>query len=93
MNVGDIRSNSTPPPQTRHVPKSGVKPDAAHEHGKSSTVGRGADEANEVFSTDETKYFEGLFPDSIQEIRSYATYRKEGDTPPAVLGSLIDRKG
>jgi hypothetical protein len=93
MNIGEIRTTSTPLPQTRQAPKSAASPDAAREKKDSLAVNHGTGEANEAFSAAETKFFESLFPQSAKEIRSYATYRKEGDPPPAVLGSIIDRKG
>jgi hypothetical protein len=92
MNIGEIRPTPDPMPQTRHNPKASANPEAARGN-DSSAAGSGIGEANEVFSADETEYFEGLFPLSATEIRSYATYRKEGKAPPAVLGSIIDRKG
>ena len=54
-----------------------------------SSAGGGTD----VFNAAETEYFASLYPQSASEIRSYATYRKKGEAPPAVLGTSIDRKG
>jgi hypothetical protein len=83
MTISEIRPN-TPPPQQAKNPGQPRAADTAQ-----NSAGEGAD----VFNAAETEYFATLYPQAASEIRSYATYRKEGEASPAVLGSRIDRKG
>jgi hypothetical protein len=40
----------------------------------------------------ERDYFEQLFPDAADEVRTYNPFRRD-NTAPARVGTLIDRKG
>lgn len=51
------------------------------------------DEQDAVLSKNEQNFFEQLYPDSAQEIRSYQTYRRDGERIMATMGSIVDRKG
>jgi hypothetical protein len=47
-----------------------------------------------VLSTDEMSYFEGLFPESRNDIRAYQAYSGTGEQQKsAPTGTLVDRKG
>jgi hypothetical protein len=46
-----------------------------------------------VISKTEQNFFEQLYPDSTQEIRSYQTYRRDGERMMVNMGSVVDRKG
>jgi hypothetical protein len=46
-----------------------------------------------VLSKTEQNFFEQLYPDSTQEIRSYQTYRRDGERMMVNMGSVVDRKG
>lgn len=52
-----------------------------------------AQEQPAMLTNTEKEYFEQLFPNSAEEIRSYNPYQKDGATTTAKLGSLVDRKG
>jgi hypothetical protein len=92
MNIGEIRSTPNPYHQKHQTPRTAASPESVRRNDPPAPADEAA-ETEGVFSQAETKYFEGLFPQSAKEIRSYATYRREGNASPAVLGSLIDRKG
>jgi hypothetical protein len=49
--------------------------------------------AEPVLSQNEQNFFEQLYPNSAQEIRSYQTYRRDGERVTAAMGSVVDRKG
>ena len=51
------------------------------------------DDQEPVLTNNEQNFFEQLYPDSTQEIRSYQTYRRDGERMMASMGSLVDRKG
>lgn len=46
-----------------------------------------------VLTADERKLFEQLYPESIQDIRTYHTYRRDGTRSTFTTGTLIDRRG
>jgi hypothetical protein len=47
-----------------------------------------------VLSADEQSFFEGLFPESRNDIRAYRAYSGSGgEVKSAVTGTLVDRKG
>jgi hypothetical protein len=92
MNIGEIRSTPNPFPQKHQTSRAAVNPESVQKNDTLAPAD-GTAEPEGIFSAAETKYFEGLFPQSAKEIRSYATYRREGNTSAAALGSIIDRKG
>ncbi|MBW7886948.1 MAG: hypothetical protein H3C35_01130 [Bacteroidetes bacterium] len=47
----------------------------------------------EVITPEEKKYFEKLFPDATEEIRSYAAYSPGGMKKHVALGTIIDARG
>jgi len=47
-----------------------------------------------LLSTDEQKFFEGLFPESGTDVRAYQVYSDRGiQQQHAPTGTLVDRKG
>ena len=50
-------------------------------------------EPEKMLNDDEQQYFEQLFPNAVQEIRAYNTYRKDGIRVAYNAGTVIDRKG
>lgn len=46
-----------------------------------------------VLNAEERKFFGQLYPESIQEVRSYHTYRRDGTRSTFTTGTLIDRRG
>lgn len=47
----------------------------------------------EVLTPSEKAYFERLYPASVELVRAYTPYRKDGGQQVAVVGTLVDRKG
>ena len=46
-----------------------------------------------ALTNSERAYFEQLFPEASDEVRSYSPYQRDRGTVPARLGTLLDRKG
>ncbi len=61
--------------------------------GKIESQNKRQDDQDAVLSKNEQNFFEQLYPDSTQEIRSYQTYRRDGERMMATMGSVVDRKG
>jgi hypothetical protein len=60
--------------------------------GKSET--KPAVKANrENLTTDEKKYFMGLYPENKSEINDYHFYKKSGEMSGVKIGSLFDKRG
>jgi hypothetical protein len=85
---------------TTYTPKpkdtSALKPFQSFEPattGKIESLSAQQDNQDSVLSKTEQNFFEQLYPDSTQEIRSYQTYRRDGERMMATMGSVVDRKG
>ncbi len=48
---------------------------------------------NEVVTSEEKQFFEGLFPKAAPSIRSYSGYSVSGQRTQISLGTIIDAKG
>jgi hypothetical protein len=68
---------------TRNAPENG-----------SPTAGASPAGGSSVLSSEETAFFEGLFPDSQKDVRAHKAYSTKGEQQQsAVTGTLVDRKG
>ena len=47
----------------------------------------------ENLTTDEKKYFMGLYPENKSEITDYHFYKKSGEMSGVKIGSLFDKRG
>jgi hypothetical protein len=91
--INGIRT-TTYTPQTKE--SVAVKPFQSFEPASSSSIEAQKEQSGNqeaVLSKTEQNFFEQLYPDSTQEIRSYQTYRRDGERMMVNMGSVVDRKG
>jgi|WetSurMetagenome_2_1015567.scaffolds.fasta_scaffold1739212_2 hypothetical protein len=63
-------------------------------HNEASFEGVSGNGATSLLSNEETAFFEGLFPESRNDVHAHKAYSTTGEQRTnAVTGSLIDRKG
>ncbi|HVN47596.1 MAG TPA: hypothetical protein VMU30_02125 [Bacteroidota bacterium] len=85
---------STYTPQTKETAAlKQFQPFESASTGKIDLTNAQHDDQDSVLSKNEQNFFEQLYPDSTQEIRSYQTYRRDGERMMATMGSMVDRKG
>jgi len=90
MNVRDVHRPSPNVNPVKHTARAALPAKEKH-HAGDETQPSG--DGRQVLTQAETEYFEKLFPHAASEIRSYATYRRNGESAAITVGSLIDRKG
>lgn len=95
MNVNEIRNFITQVPIIKKSEKPlGESPFGEQLKNASETQSaQSGKERTAVLSNSEKQYFEQLFPNSAEEIRSYNPYQRGGAKTDVKLGSLVDRKG
>jgi hypothetical protein len=93
MNVNEIRSNVPPQVLLKQSPKNAK---GAFDQNLSAAVASEPTQAEEVpaaLTSSEREYFEHLFPESTETVRSYNPYQRDGVKTPATLGTVFDRRG
>ena len=91
--IHEIRT-STYTPYTKNSAAAKPFPPSDLVHANTTEALQTQQQGNEsVLTTKEQNFFEQLYPDSTQELRSYQTYRRDGERMMVSMGSLIDRKG
>jgi hypothetical protein len=92
MSVQGIRTPHTHIPQYRPQEKQSPHRTVAESPGESVPPKTG-EFPGSVLTASEKEFFEDLFPGAKADIRSHNVYRKDGSTPPATMGTMVDRKG
>ena len=95
MNVNTIGNASGQIPTGRQAPKRAAKTSFQEEMQKqplpSATTENKAQPA--ALTNSEKEYFEQLFPNAVDEIRTYNPYQRDGAATSVRLGTLFDKKG
>jgi hypothetical protein len=74
------------------IKNNGAKSSEVQPQQFSALVQQGAAK-NEVVTSEEKQFFEGLFPQAAPSIRSYSGYSVSGQRTQVSLGTIIDAKG
>ncbi len=93
MNVNEIRSNIPPPVVLKQSQKNA---NAAFDQKLNAAVTGEPAQAQvspAALTPSEQEYFEQLFPESTETVRSYNPYQRDGVKTPVSLGTIVDRRG
>jgi hypothetical protein len=90
MDVNGIRHSTASFPSLARQNKSGQAPQRSEET-EPQTPPQASQE--EMLTTDEKKFFAGLFPQAAGDIQSYQVYSPAGKHTIAQSGTLVDRRG
>jgi hypothetical protein len=100
MNINEIRNTPALPPLQKKSQKALSEPtfesqlkNAEHTTARPQDVLHQGNEHPAALTSSEREYFERLFPNSAEEIRTYSPYQNDKSKAAAKLGSLLDRKG
>jgi hypothetical protein len=99
MNINSIHSSGIPAPRLQDRPgaQDGPRKDSGAQASRAAkTLATARDvsaEAQPVLSDAEQRFFEGLYPGAVSELRTSASYARSGVQPDHRTGTLLDRKG
>jgi hypothetical protein len=94
MNVNDVRSAAAQTQTLRQAQQRATIQfhELVNEHSPDS-INTETKELPAALTDSERQYFEQVFPDATEDVRSYNPYQRDGVNVPVRLGSLLDRKG
>jgi hypothetical protein len=95
MNVNPIQNAGGQVPAARQPRKRSTETSFQEEVKKQSLSSTPAakKERPAALTNSEKQYFEQLFPNAADEIRTYNPYERDGATTSVRLGTLFDKKG
>jgi hypothetical protein len=94
MNVNRIHTPPHPLPSNRpSASPAGKAFEERLQPGSATSSGAAASESEQVITPSEKAYFERLYPASVEAVRAYTPYHRDGSQTVANVGSLVDRRG
>ncbi|MBI5474621.1 MAG: hypothetical protein HY961_19970 [Ignavibacteriae bacterium] len=93
MNVNEIRPHIPSPTLPKPAQKNAKGTFDESLNSAAATASPQAQETPAALTSSEREYFEHLFPEASQSVRSYNPCRRDGVKEPATLGTIVDRKG